>query len=140
MLVCCVCVTSAGAEEKKIQPEKSINIHKIIRVHYSGAIIPKTLKVNPGSTVVWINESKRPVEIQFEGKQVTLACKSPVHFVLDESGTFLSNRIPYGAVASLCFIEKGEYTFRVRKVIQPDDEWHSSRERVSEYKGKVIVE
>ena len=140
-LVLCFSVTAfAQEQEKAVQPEKAINLHKMIRIHYSGAVIPETLTVQPGSTVIWINESKRPVEIQFQGKQVTLACKSPVHFILDEQGSFLSNRIPYGAVASLCFIEKGTYTYNVRKVSTPDDEWHSSRQRGHSYEGKIIVE
>ncbi len=130
----------AESQREKIKPEQSINVHKIIRIHYSGAVIPQKLTVRPGSTVVWINESKRPVEIQFESKQVTLACKSPVHFILDEKGSFLSNRIPYGSVASLCFIEKGKYSFSVRKVLSPDDAWHQSRERAESFSGTIIVD
>ncbi len=46
------------------------------------------LTVEAGTTVIWINDSRSVMEIQFEGKQVTMACKSPVHFVIDEKGDF----------------------------------------------------
>ena len=54
-------------------------------------------------------------EIDFTGKQVTLACKSPTNFVVGEDGSFISNRIPQGAVASLCFIDKGTYNYELRR-------------------------
>jgi plastocyanin len=123
----------------KIMPEKNINIHQIIRIHYSGAVLPESLTVKQGSTVVWINESKSPVEIQFEGKQVTLACKNPVHFVLHEDGFFISDRIPTGAVASMCFIEPGEFSFVARKVPTSYSDSLSDRQRIKEFKGQVIV-
>lgn len=134
-------IASAQSEkiEDKILPEKNINIHKIIRIHYSGAVMPDSITVQQGSTVIWINESKSPVEIQFEGKQVMLACKSPVHFVLHEDGFFISDRIPTGAVASLCFIEPGEFNFVARKVPTAYSDGLSERQRIKEFKGKVIV-
>jgi len=123
----------------KIMPEQNINIHQIIRIHYSGAVLPERLTVKRGSTVVWINESKSPVEIQFEGKQVTLACKNPVHFVLSEDGFFISDRIPTGSVASMCFIEPGEFNFVARKVSTSYSDSLSDRQRIKEFKGQVIV-
>ncbi len=137
------CSAMAAAQQEKIKekiaPEKNININKIIRIHYSGAVIPEIVTVKPGSTVVWINESKSPVEIQFEGKQVSLACKNPVHFVLTEDGVFISNRIPNGAVASMCFIETGEFSFSARKVPAAYAAKLSERQRIQEFKGKIIV-
>ncbi len=147
VLVTCLAVlasaTIAAAQKEKIQekivPEKNINIHQIIRIHYSGAVMPESLTVKPGSTVVWVNESKEPVELQFEGKQVSLACKNPVHFVLTEEGFFISDRIPTGAVASMCFIEPGEFNFVARKVPRAYTQMLSERQRIQEFKGKVIV-
>lgn len=147
VLVTCLAVlastTLAAAQKENIQdkivPEKNINIHQIIRIHYSGAVMPESLTVKPGSTVVWVNESKEPVELQFEGKQVSLSCKNPVHFVLTEEGFFISDRIPTGAVASMCFIEPGEFNFVARKVPRAYTGMLSERQRVQEFKGKVIV-
>jgi plastocyanin len=145
-LVVCLCFgfvlsTSAafGEAEKseKIQPDKKIAGSKIIRLHYSGGINPATATVPAGTTVIWINEANSPVEIQFEGKQVTMACQNPVHFVIDDKGSFISNNIPLGAVASLCFIEKGEFNYVVRRALKPSQ---SYKESPGEFKGKIIVE
>lgn len=141
MLAAYTGVAAAQSEKmkEKIAPDKNININKIIRIHYSGAVIPESITVKPGSTVVWINESKSPVEIQFEGKQVSLACKNPVHFVLTENGVFISDRIPNGAVASMCFIETGEFNFIARKVPVAYSDVLSERKSIQEFNGKVIV-
>jgi len=125
--------------EQKIQPDKDLKTHHIIRIHYSGAVMPEVLTVKPGSTVVWINDSKSTFGIQFEGKQVTLACKSPVHFTINEDGSFISDRIPNGSVASLCFIEQGEFNYVARKAPTTASERLSSRDRIQEFKGKIIV-
>ncbi|MCX8044921.1 MAG: hypothetical protein N3B18_12450 [Desulfobacterota bacterium] len=129
-----------GESGQKIQPDKDIKVHQIIRIHYSGAVIPEILTVKPGSTVVWINDAKSAVEIQFEGKQVTLACKSPVHFTIDENGSFISDRIPTGSVASLCFIEPGEFSYIARKAPTTVSERMGPRDGIQEFKGKIIVQ
>ncbi len=128
-----------GEAEKgeKIQPEKKIAGSQIIRLHYSGGINPSMVTIPAGTTVIWINEANSPVEIQFEGKQVTMACQNPVHFVIDDKGSFISNNIPLGAVASLCFVEKGEFNYVVRRALKPSQ---SYKESPGEFKGKIIVE
>jgi len=133
--------TGLQAQEKKDQivPEANIKETKIIRLHYMGGITPPELKVKPGTTVVWVNDSRAMLELQFEGKQVTLACKSPVHFNIDENGSFISDRIPQDSVASLCFVEKGEFTYVARKA--PSGTADQPRQQsVKEFKGKIIVE
>jgi len=128
-----------GQAEKseKIQPEKKIAGSQIIRLHSSGGINPGKATVVPGTTVIWINEADSPVEIQFEGKQVTMACQNPVHFVIDDKGSFISNNIPMGAVASLCFIEKGEFNYVVRRVITKSLVYKATP---GEFKGKITVQ
>ena len=127
-----ICAGSAIGEEKKVKQ------HQIVRIHYVGGITPPELTVEPGTTVVWVNDARAPVEIQFEGKQVTASCKSPVHFIVDEKGSFISNRIPEGAVASLCFVEKGEFNYVTRKA-HVGTASYEYRESIKEFKGKVIV-
>jgi plastocyanin len=137
----CVCVWAhsgwAQEQERTIVPEEAIKATQIIRLHYSGGITPPVVEVKPGTTVIWINGSEAPLEIQFLGKQVTMACKSPVHFVVDESGSFISSRIPQGAVASLCFVEKGEFTYIARVV--PSGAAATQFRSDQEFKGMVIV-
>jgi plastocyanin len=128
---------SQAEKSEKIQPEKKIAGSQIIRLHSSGGINPSKATVVPGTTVIWINEADSPVEIQFEGKQVTMACQNPVHFVIDDKGSFISNNIPMGAVASLCFIEKGEFNYVARRVITKSLVY---KETPKEFKGKITVQ
>jgi len=128
----------AAEKQDKIVPDANIKETKIIRLNYMGGIIPPELTVKPGTTVVWVNDSRSMLEIQFEGKQVTLACKSPVHFNIDDNGSFISDRIPQDSVASLCFVEKGEFTYVARKA--PGGTADEPRQKIKEFKGKIIVQ
>ena len=135
-------IQCASAPEKKEEAAPKSPRSQVIRMHYLGAVSPEEVTIVPGTTVVWVNNSRDTLEIQFEGKQVTAACKSPVHFVLDEQGSFLSNPIPQGSVASLCFVEKGEFNYVARRAWG----WNMrtgggmpKREQIQEFKGKVIV-
>jgi plastocyanin len=146
VIVICLCfglvasVDSAFSQAEKndkIKPEKKIEGAKIIFMGSQGNINPSKAMVKPGTTVVWVNQADSPVEIQFEGKQVTMACQNPVHFVVDDKGSFISNNIPMGAVASLCFIEKGDFNYVVRRALKPSQ---SYKETPKEFKGKVVVQ
>jgi len=130
-------VCSQAEKNDKIKPEKKVEGAQIIYMAPQGKINPSTATVKPGTTVIWVNQADSPVEIQFEGKQVTMACQNPVHFVIDDKGSFISNNIPMGAVASLCFIEKGEFNYTVRRALKPT---LSYKETPKEFKGKVIVQ
>jgi hypothetical protein len=134
----CFCIAAAEGQEGKIFPEKRKLEQKIIRLDsLTGAGI-QSVTVNAGTTVIWINDlSGTLIEITFIGKQVSIACKSPVHFVVNEAGAFISNKIPFGAVASLCFIEKGEFDYMVQRIpsiIGPDTTTYPA------LKGKIIVQ
>lgn len=114
LLLFAVCSVQAQTEGKVV-PEKKISGHQVIRIDKSVGLNPKLVMIKPGTTVIWMNQSESIAEIQFRGKAVTLACKSPTHFIVDEEGSFVSNRIPQSAVASLCFVEKGTYNYVLRR-------------------------
>jgi len=128
---------SQAEKSDKIQSEKKIEGAQIIYMGVLGKINPAMATVKPGTTVIWVNQADSPVEIQFEGKQVTMACQNPVHFVVDDKGSFISNNIPMGAVASLCFIEKGDFNYVVRRALKPSQ---SYKETPKEFTGKVTVQ
>jgi plastocyanin len=128
---------TASGQEGKIVPEKKIEGHKVVRLHYMGGVRPETVTVKAGTTVIWVNESKSLVEIEFANKKVTMACKNPVHFVVAEDGTFVSDRIPWGAVASLCFVEAGEFDYIVKRAPRRTA---PTQAPLQPFKGKVIVE
>jgi len=117
-------------------PEKKVQGATVIRVDGVKGISPKTLNVTPGYTVIWFNESNSLVEIQFTGKKITLACDSPVNFVTDTDGSFVSNKIPMGSVASLCLIQKGEFDYTVKRVSSSV----SADKMPEKFDGKLIVE
>lgn len=123
--------TIQGAEET-VQPEIQ---HKVVRL-YEKDITPQTLTVDRGTTIIWINDFDSIAEIEFTDKKVTLVCKSPVRFMVDDRGTYVSEKIFQGAVASLCFIEPGEFEYQVtrkprRLTLAPSEP--------PAVKGKIIV-
>jgi plastocyanin len=106
------CFTSFGlaaeGTSEGLQP-----ITKNIIIKKMEALEPTNLTSKPGTTVVWINASEFPVEIIFVGKKVVLTCGTQVDFSPDQDGALHSSEIPEGGTASLCFREKGEYTYKV---------------------------
>lgn len=107
-----ISVQTAYGVDSEATPELQ---HKIVRLYEKGGVEPQQLTVQPGTTVIWINESKSLAEIEFTDKQVTLACWSPVRFVVDDRGTYVSEKIFRGTVASLCFTEAGEFEYIVKR-------------------------
>lgn len=107
-----ISVQTAYGVDTEATPELQ---HKIVRLYEKGGVEPQQLTVQPGTTVIWINESKSLAEIEFTDKQVTLACGSPVRFVVDDRGTYVSEKIFRGTVASLCFTEAGEFEYVVKR-------------------------
>lgn len=136
MMCCMLSFTSVQTVESADKSPKPEIQYKIIRLYEKGGIDPSTLTVERGTTVIWINDSKSIAEIEFTDKKVTVVCKSPVRFSVGESGAYVSEKIFQGTVASLCFIEKGEFEYVVKRrprrlaeiQIEPPD-----------VKGKVIV-
>ena len=133
-----VLCTNASESKEELVKEGAKDSYKVIRLHSYGGISPKVLNIKPGTIVIWVNDSRSEINIQFEGKQVTLACKSPVHFVVDDQGSYIADRIPKDAVASLCFIEKGEFNYVTRGFY--GETGSKSMGKIEEYKGKIVVE
>ena len=79
----------------------------------SPAVEPQNLVSEPGTTVVWINFSKTPIELLFLDKKVTSAWGSPENFFVGKDGAYETAKIPFGGTASLCFIEKGKFEYLV---------------------------
>jgi len=135
----CLVVLYAGAawsQQSVIKPEEKAKEHRIVRLNPISGADPATITVDKGATVIWVNESRSVAEIQFIDKQVTLACKNPTHFVINEEGAFISDRIPQGAVASLCFIETGVFDYVVLREPRSLD---TGKTEPKLLQGKVIV-
>jgi hypothetical protein len=103
----------ANSQGAEIKPEMKISGSQIIRVSTAEFQI-RERTVDSGTVVIWANTSPRSMEIEFTGKQVVMACESPTGFYVNDKGSFISSKLPPKAVASLCFIEKGEYDYEVK--------------------------
>ena len=110
LLMVIFCLTGlAFAAEEKIEEVKVIN--KIVTVNSEQGINPSNLSSKSGTTVIWVNYSRKPAEILFLDKKVVMACSSPVNFFIGKGGAYESAKIPFGGTASLCFTEKGKYEY-----------------------------
>ena len=121
----------SSAVDEKQEDLKIVN--KIITVDGEGTR-PVKLTSQPGTTVIWVNNSRFPIEIIFLDQQVTLACGSPVNFFIGEDKTYESNKIPSGGTASLCFMEAGTYDYRIKA----STTFYTGRIQKGE-KGTVII-
>ena len=139
VIVCCLgfCL-SAGislASEGKEAKEQSKIVNKIVIINEYEEVSPLVVTSTPGTTIVWVNNSRSPVEILFYNKEVTMACGSPVNFFVGRGGAYESNKIPFGGTASLCFVENGTFEY----MIKSSRTFYMKRlERES--KGKIVIE
>ena len=111
IIIACVVGHLFAAEEKT---ETLTITNKIVVVKTVEQPDPVTLFGQAGTTVIWVNHSKYPVEVVFTEKQVVLACGSPMNFFVNKEGTYESHKIPSGGTASLCFTEKGRYVYKTK--------------------------
>ena len=139
VLVCCLgffystCISPASEGKKATEQAKIVN--KIVIINEYEEVSPILLTSTPGTTVVWVNNSRSPVEILFYDKQVTISCGSPVNFFVGRGGAYESNKIPFGGTASLCFVENGTFEY----MIKSSRTFYMKRlERES--KGKIVIE
>jgi plastocyanin len=115
LTICCLIGTAAYGQTVG---EKSKAIHKIVYINAERGIDPLSVTVAPGTTVIWINNADYRLQLKFTDQQVSLACAAPVNFSLDENKVFISTGIPLGGVASLCFVQKGEFKYKLIKMDQ----------------------
>jgi plastocyanin len=111
---------------------------QIVRIQGNAGVSPLNLSITPGTVVVWLNDYRiTPVEVMFPDKKVTMACQSPVNFSISKDGIYVSNSIPYGGVASLCFIEPGTFKYVIERARpQMMDEVRGNPFR---FEGQIVV-
>ncbi len=100
-------------------------------------IKPATATITKGTTVVWVNEGHGRAEIKFTNAKVMApSCNTPTNFVRNMDGQFISDKIPFAHVASLCFIQQGEFNYVVMRELSKAG---SAKGVAKELKGKIIV-
>jgi len=132
-MVSVLCAGTAGAgEQKQLKTQ-------VVRINGYAGVEPLNLMIEPGTVVVWLNQYKiSPVEIMFPDKKVTMACQSPVNFTISKDGTYVSNAIPFGGVASLCFIEPGTFKYIMERARpQVEDKFGSGNP--FRFEGQIVV-
>jgi len=98
-------------------------------------ITPESAAVTKGTTVIFLNESPGNIEVHFNNTEnMFTVCDSPVRFVPDPDGQFISDTIPFAGVATLCFIHEGEFNYVCRR--KPKE---PGKDTAVEFKGKIIV-
>ena len=146
LLVACIGLilipfNTAMAKEEGATQEQTLTGHQVIKINYPNGINPETLKVNRGTTVIWLNEATAPVSIAFTSKEITTACENPVNFKKDTLGAFTAKKVKFGAVASICFIEKGTYQYKVTRPSQMKAAGQKGAiEAGKEFMGTIVVE
>ena len=118
---------------KKAEEEITITNKTVVLTAGEGAK-PATITSQPGTTVIWLNRSRSPMEILFLDKQVVLACGSPVNFIVGKGGAYESAKIPFGGTASLCFLEKGRYDYKIK----PSRTFYD-QEFLTEQRGSIVI-
>ena len=132
VLMFCLAVFAYAAEEKAEEEVKIIN--KIVVLSASEGAKPVTVTSEIGTTVIWLNRSRHPIEILFLDKQVVLACGSPVNFIVGKGGAYESAKIPFGGTASLCFLEKGRFNYKINS-----SRTFYDREFLTDHRGSVVI-
>lgn len=142
LLVGCLCLVMLSMPNSVVQgadvtPDMEYKGTEIINITSDEPML-RTREVAPGTTVIWLNSGRRIMELRFTDKQVVTACGAPTNFYVNEAGAYASNKILPDATASLCFIQKGEYpyklTFRSLRGFGPGGSV------LKEFEGKVVVE
>lgn len=105
--------TAAAAEDSNMQTPI---YHQIVTINADRGIDPTVVTAAPGTTIIWINNSNQRLQLKFTDQKVSVSCNQPVNFILNEENSYISNQIPLGSVASLCFIQKGEFKYRLFKI------------------------
>ena len=128
------CAQYSPAEEEEETEQLKI-VNKIIIINEYEEVRPLTLTTKTGTTVIWVNHSRTPVEILFLDKKVTVACGSPVNFFVGKGGAYESGKIPFGSTASLCFLEKGTYEYMIKS-----SRTFYMKQIERDAKGKIMIE
>ena len=113
--------------------ESALHIGVITIKDQPERIIPATLKVKKGDTIVWYNQGKTPINIRLI-PQLGIVCSPVVNFYSDLSGNYKTGVIYSGGTASLCFLYSGAYAYEIK--------WLDQKKKTASGKmlsGKVTV-
>ena len=124
----------AGEGATKIKKEDLKT--QVVRIRGYEGVTPLNLFIEPGTVVMWLNQYSGQIKITFPDKKVTMACKGPTNFFVNDQGQFESRDIDFGSVASLCFIQRGTFEYFIERTPENVKRTRSDRFR---FEGKIVV-
>ncbi len=131
LVIFCMSGPTFAAEEAEIKVEV-----KVVNITTDKGLSPATINAKRGTTVIWVNKTFVPQEILFTDKKIVLSCDAPVNFFVGKERAYESGKIPFGGIASLCFIEKGKYEYELRS---SKTFYESYAPMKREYKGSITI-
>ena len=114
ILFCGLCLTGYLFADD-VKKEEIKMVHKTVIIHEYEGLTPQILRVEPGTTVIWVNYAAVEAVIIFLDEEIIDAADCPVYFFIDRDGTYESHEMCAGCTASLCFMEKGSYDYIVKE-------------------------
>jgi len=137
--IMCTAEEKGAAQQAAPGTEEEVTIsNRIVKINEKEGASPSILVTSAGTTVIWVNYSKSPLEVLFLDKKVTLACGSPVNFFIGKDGAYESGKIPFGSTASLCFTEKGKYDYIVK--VSRTFYMPAQGGAGAEHRGSIVIE
>ena len=112
-LLTCFSILIFFAESAKSQKNEQIE-YKVIRL-LSDAIIPSTATITLGTVVIWVNENREMVKIQFSNiNNSASSCDGSTRFNTDMKQV-ISAEVPFAGLESICLIQKGKFNYIVKR-------------------------
>ena len=137
--IMCTAEEKGSSQQAAPGTEEEVTIsNRIVKINEKEGASPSILVTSAGTTVIWVNYSKSPLEVLFLDKKVTLACGSPVNFFVGKDGAYESGKIPFGSTASLCFTEKGKYDYIVK--VSRTFYMPAQGGAGAEHRGSIVIE
>ena len=109
LVIFCMSGPTFAAEEAEL----TVGV-QVVNITTDKGLSSATINAKRGTTVIWVNKTFVPQEMLFTDKKVVLSCNAPVNFFVGKERAYESGKIPFGGIASLCFIEKGTYEYEMR--------------------------
>jgi hypothetical protein len=130
-----------GDVSEKKDVKKGINEleSRIIRIEKHDGVRPQLLTIEAGTVVIWLNRYQGQITIQFPEKKVAGSCEHPVNFSINKEGKYVSDSVEYGAVASLCFVERGTFEYFITRSKPRRDMERPEEHSPLRFDGKIIV-
>ena len=114
------------------EEEATTKNHKTVVIHEHEGVTPQILRIEPGTTVIWVNLTLVEAEVLFLDRKVIDAAECPVYFFIGDDGTYESHEMCAGCAASLCFQGKGRFDYAVKEA-------RTSYGEEKEYRGTILV-